>query len=531
MSGLLKLSFVIVAIMTSTFVGFASDEISLVSIKPLKKYIESLTVDSLGGQKADVNIVIPPHSNWAQITVELTTSDTVQQNDWKVELTPSFEPSFYWAPHLTPTDDHMIAQHVFRAPALIMANGSQQITVIPDLSLLNNHQGPDWYMDLNAIENKLTLGMSKSAVKEHILFVKEGGAKYPPGKIKFGFYILLNDNKAKLFTPWKQAIDFFWTEWGEKTYEQTDKTILEPYVEDIYNWAFNTWKKSVLQEFDLNGKKVGAPTFIVHVSQSPNYPGLVTEREFRSIWNQAWFSSLRSAQGLFSYARRTENDELMRYALATKELALSFPQKEGFFSGLIATEMEDVEIDGEYYNRSTGWDHYYWGNSNRNPISRDAREAPFHILDMSYTAWLMLNWYDELEQDKRLLEYAISYANALVGIQDSDGFFPAWLATDSLEPYDILAQSPETSMSVTFLIKIYEITEDEKYLNAALKAMDAVMENIVMDGRWEDFETYWSCSGYGQNDLVGKRVERNNMYKQNTLSMYWTAEALLNTFR
>src|SRR5690606_41325360 len=55
---------------------------------------------------------------------------------------------------------------------------------------------------------------------------------------------------------------------------------------------------------------------------------------------------------------------------------------------------------------------------------------------------------------------SISYANALVGIQDSDGFFPAWLATDSLEPYDILAQSPETSMSVTFLIKIYEITED-----------------------------------------------------------------------
>src|SRR5690606_31300686 len=206
MSGLLKLSFVIVAIMTSTFVGFASDEISLVSIKPLKKYIESLTVDSLGGQKADVNIVIPPHSNWAQITVELTTSDTVQQNDWKVELTPSFEPSFYWAPHLTPTDDHMIAQHVFRAPALIMANGSQQITVIPDLSLLNNYQGPDWDMGLNAIENKLTLGMSKSAVKEHILFVKEGGAKYPPGKIKFGFYILLNDNKAKLFNPWKQAI-------------------------------------------------------------------------------------------------------------------------------------------------------------------------------------------------------------------------------------------------------------------------------------------------------------------------------------
>lgn len=530
MSRFLTYNFVVLVLMTNVFSGFASDDIDPKRIKRLKKFIESFSVDSLGGQKADVSIFIPTHLNWAQITVDLTIPDTVQQDDWKVELTPNFKPTFHWSPHLTPTDDHIIVQHVFRAPALIMANESLQITVIPNLSLLEHNKGPDWYMDLDAMENKLTIGMSKSTVKEHVLFVREEGAEYLPGKIRFGFYILFNDNKKELFNPWKQGLDFLWAEWGYKAYSQTEKLILSPYVEDTYNWAFNNWKESVPQVFNLDGKEVGAPTFIVNVTQSPNYPGPVNEREFRSIWNQAWFSSLRSAQGLFRYARRTNDKELANYAQLTKELALSFPQKEGFFYGLIGTEMENIEMDGQHHNRSTGWDNYYWGNSNRNPVTHDARNAPFHILDMSYTAWLMLNWYEELEQDKRLLDYATIYADALIGIQDAAGFFPAWLALDNLEPYDVLAQSPETSMSVTFLIKLYQISDNQKYLDAALKAMNAVIDNIILTGRWEDFETYWSCSSYGHDHLVGRKVERNNMYKQNTLSMYWTAEALLNAY-
>lgn len=92
---------------------------------------------------------------------------------------------------------------------------------------------------------------------------------------------------------------------------------------------------------------MGAPVFIVNTTQSPNYPGEVNEREFRSIWNQAWFSSLRSASGLFRYARRTADRTLLEKANLTKELALSFPMKDGFFYGLIGTDMCEVEMDGK----------------------------------------------------------------------------------------------------------------------------------------------------------------------------------------
>ena len=103
------------------------------------------------------------------------------------------------------------------------------------------------------------------------------------------------------------------------------------YVLHTYNCAFNSLSENVWQQFELDGNKVGAPVFIVNVTQSPNYPGEINEREFRSIWNQAWFSSLRSASGLYRYARRTGNRELLTKAKLTQELALSYQQWNGFF--------------------------------------------------------------------------------------------------------------------------------------------------------------------------------------------------------
>jgi hypothetical protein len=152
-------------------------------------------------------------------------------------------------------------------------------------------------------------------------------------------------------------------------------------------------------------------------------------------------------------------------------------------------------------------------------------------LDMSWTALLMLKWYYELERDVRLLEYARSYAEALLSLQDEKGFFPAWLDLDTQKPIDTLSNSPETSLSVTFLLRLYDIVPDSKYLSAALKAMDIVLAEVVPIGRWEDFETYWSCCSYGQADLLDRKVTRNNMYKQCNFSIYWTAEALFRCYQ
>ena len=498
----------------------------------IQQAVDNITYQLLGNQKAAV-VTRLVDKNTIQIKLSFHLTDSVAQDDWQLNLKPGFRPRFNWAPHLTPTDKNIIAQHVFRSPALIAADDKLLLIVVPDLDILNKRPPVRWYMDMDAPNNLLRLGMSNSRVSDHVIFERQPGGVYPPGNVEFGFYLMVYDDKASLGNPFRRTASFFWKGWGTSLFAKGNPASgdLRPYVEHTYNWAFNSWKDQVWQEFSIEGKRVGAPTFIVNVTQSPNYPGEVNEREFRSVWNQAWFSSLRSASGLYRFARRTGNKDLLKKASLTKELALSFPKKEGFFYGLIGTDMEIVKIEGKEYNRSKGWGNYFWGNSNRNPFTWDPRQSPFHILDMSWTAYLMLQWYEELEKDERLLDYAKDYANSLLKLQSQEGFFPAWLDLNTLEPLDYLNKSPETSMSVTFLLTLYRITKNNDYRKAALKAMEAVMKEVVLEGRWEDFETYWSCSRIGSKDWVGKKVERNNMYKQNNFSMFWTAGALLESYQ
>ncbi|HRP54991.1 hypothetical protein [Agriterribacter sp.] len=501
---------------------------------PLRAYIQSINSQPLGNYKP-VTRLEQLSDTLFHLQMDWVLKDTLKQNDWQLQIIPAFQPDFHWAPHLTPTPDHIINQHVFRTPAMLVTKGRLQLAVIPDPDILSKNQGPDWYMDLDAPKNRLTLGMSLADVPEHTAFVRAPGGVYPPGTFRFGCYLMIHKAPDKTVAdPWRPILSFFWKNWGEKAWDDIKVTApldLDLQCKRAYDWAFVNWKPTVWQEFELNGQTVGAPQFIVNVTQSPNYPGEVDEREFRSIWNQAWFNSLRSAAGLYRYARRHQVPAWLEYARKTKELALAFPQTRGFFPGLIGTEMEKVLIDGKYYNRSKGWSTRFFGNSDRNPYFRDARLAPYHILDMSFTANQMLIWYTDLEKDERLLNYAITYADALLGIQDKTGFFPAWLDLKTLQPLAHLNRSPETSLSVSFLLRLYGIVKEEKYKKAALKALSAVIQHNLLTGQWEDFETYWSCSPFGRDSLEGKKIIRNNMYKQNNFCMSWTAEALLDAYR
>ncbi|WP_158655826.1 hypothetical protein [Sphingobacterium sp. HMA12] len=500
-------------------------------ISPLIKAIE---VDRIGGQLPELSYE-KIGRQVVKVKVSLNLPQDMNCADWQIRILPAFQPNFHWAPHLTPSDDHIIAQHVFRAPMMMLADQRKQLVIIPDVDLLNRTLARDWYMDMDAERNQLTLGRSLAQVAEHVLFKRKSGNTYASGKFEFAFYVLSFDDREVADNPFRRPLAFYWKKWGEGLFDQGEPISgdLETYVRHSYHWAFQSWVKQVWQSFEINGKKVGAPTFIVNTTQSPNYPGKTTEREFRSIWNQAWFSSLRSASGLYRFAKRTGNQDLLDKANLTKELTLSYPKKKGFFYGLIGTEMEDTtDGDGTKKSlRSKGWAHYYWGNSNRNPYTWDARKSPFHILDMSWTALLMLRWYDELEKDPRLLAYAEDYGKSLLEVQSANGFFPGWLDVETLKPLAHLNESPESALSVTFLLMLYRITQKEEYKLAALKAMQAIMREIIPDGRWEDFETYWSCSRIGSEDWVGKKVSRNDMYKQNNFSMFWTAEALLECYQ
>jgi len=509
------------------------DIVTLPFPRELETFVARLECDPLGSARPEVVHERPaPHLHRLVLTFRLERE--ARQDDWQLTLKPAFVPSFHWAPHLTPTDRHIIDQHSFRSPALIVTDGQRTMALIPDLDLLQAGTQVRWYMDSDASRNEWKLGMSDSRVAEHVLYERKPGAAYKAGEVAVGFYLMAFDAPEVSANPWRPVLQFLWEKWGSPLFRAGEplNSPLEPYVRHAYRWAFGHWASSVWQEFELDGKRVGAAAFIVNVTQSPNYPGPADEREFRSVWNQAWFCSLRSAGGVYRYGKERNDPDLVRRALLMKELALSAPQRDGFFPTVIATEMEQADVGGRTVNRSKGWETAFWGHSNRNPLRpwQSVKEAPYHVLDMSWTALWMLVWYDELERDERLLQYAVRYADALVRLQDGKGYFPAWLDAGTLVPLDVLRDSPESAMSAGFLLKLAALTGERRYAESALRAADVVAEEVVPAGRWEDFETYWSCSPFG-NDRLGRKFSRNNMYKQCNFSMYWAADAFLRCYR
>ncbi len=498
----------------------------------LENYIESIEYNLLGEKQAEINID-KINDELVKINLVFDLADELEQDDWLLNIKLNFEAEFNWAPHLTEKSENIMPQHSFHSPALIATDEKHLTVLIPDLDILKNRADEvPWYLDLDAPNQTFTIGMSKYEVPDHVIYRRSSGASYPKGKVELGFYLMFSNDSSKIQNPFREILDFLWTNWGRKDY-QKNRTLnkhLDAYIEHSYNWAFESWQ-SVWQEFELNGKQVGSPVFIVDITQSPNYEGVRHEREARSVWNQAWFSSLRSGAGIARYAKQNNDKTLEAKARLIKELALAAPMQDGLFPGVVSTEMEDFTIYGQVYSRSKGWETAFWGNSNRNPFTRDIKQSPYHILDMSITAYEMLLWHEEVEADKRLLDYAQTYANKLLSLQDEKGYYPAWIDTKTLEPMDVLQDSPESSMSATFLMKLYEITGQETYLRSALRAINVVALDIVPIGRWEDFETYWSCSTYSNQTHVGKKFERNNMFKQNTLSIFWTAEALFKAYK
>lgn len=424
-----------------------------------------------------------------------------------LSLTLAFTPEYVWTPHITPEEGMIAAQHIFRTPALIAVGEGKTVLLVPDVGDLKEGDVPA-FLDWNAPERTLTFGRQAARPVGHVLFQGEETSRFT-GEISLSFFLYTAD--TALINPHRKVLSLLWQRFGHSDAERAyrnrpDYTV---FSERTYRWAYENWRESCFREFERDGKKVGAPMMIASAWQSPNHHGEKTQLERVAIWNQAWFSSLRSASGLFRYAKKTGNDTLLGYAVETKELALSFPQEDGLFDSVIGPK------DGGDFTDP------FFGNSNRNPFDGRLEQSPRHILDMAFTAYYMLVWYGELEKDERLLAYASRFADRVISMQDEKGYYPAWVDRDG-KPMGVLDDSPESAMTAAFLLRFSRVTGREDAKASALRALETVRKEIVPADRWEDFETYWSCSRFW-SDHVGERIPRNGIFKQCNFSIWFTA--------
>jgi hypothetical protein len=425
-------------------------------------------------------------------------------------------PDHVWIPHLAPDDGYVIGDFVFRSPAVILADRTQALALVPDLDDLRAAEGFRVWLDYDHRRHRIVLAAGAYRAEGHVFFVKEPAACRGQ-RVRLRLHVLASRRPADCANPYGMVARFLWRRWGRPAYERggSQRAPLSRYMDRVVHWAFSEegWGDEVWQSLELGGEPAGAPVFIVDVTRHPSVPPADRRwREPRSLWNQAWFSTQRCANGLYRYARQVGSADLERRARLMTRLALSAPQRDGLFPSVLTCA-----------GSNEGWDHARWTNSDRRPPS--ASEHACHLVDAAFTCRMLLEWH-ALTGDPAALERVLSFAERLVRSQRPSGAFPGWVEPDGRAPPE-LAESAETAVSVALLFDLAASAGARPAWRSAALAGVRFLEEVIAGGRWEDFETYYSCAPWGAPDLLGRRVPRNGVHKQNTLSIFWCAEAML----
>src|SRR5690606_8844067 len=135
-----------------------------------------------------------------------------------VSVEPAFKPIFHWAPHLTPTDNHIIAQHAFRWAAVIVHDEHKLVSIIPDVSLWEQKPLIPWSLDMDAHKNILTLGQANAKITEHILYEREDLTRFPKGRYNLAFYLVVSTDSGANQNPFAKVNSFMWQKWGAPLY-------------------------------------------------------------------------------------------------------------------------------------------------------------------------------------------------------------------------------------------------------------------------------------------------------------------------
>lgn len=426
------------------------------------------------------------------------------------------DPSFTaFAPHLTPAPHLIAADHTFRSPVVMEARGDEILALMPDLGRLARSRPVPWALRYRPADGFAELIAAPSRRETHVFYALDDREPFPLARgqtLEVGALLLRGRAETVRESPHGVVAAVLWDRFRPLR-PRPIQAPMQRYVQRAYDWAFNRWKGVTWQAFELDGTPVGGVVFIVTVHQAPGRGEPDKWREKKSIWNQAWFSSLRSAIGAARHARRTGDAELAARARLGLAFALAAPQTNGLFPA--------VYVAGKDGDWAAG--HWEWSSDRRPP----QHAAYCHLTDASWTCDRLLEWHREIEADPRIVPYCERYARALLALQQPSGAFPSWVHPETGHVSPFLRESAQGMTSVMFLHALHAATGRPEYLQAAERCARFVAREILPFSRWEDFETYYSCARVGPFKQRGVRDPITGLFAANTLAMWWAAEGFL----
>ncbi|MGV9203432.1 MAG: hypothetical protein ACOC44_05350, partial [Promethearchaeia archaeon] len=490
------------------------------------------------------------------------------------EIVIGKEPDFTWVPHIYLKENHVIADHVFRSPAVIYKKGDLALAFIPDLDLLKNHREFPSFLDFKLknkfLQDKTTIsyGFGKYKPDGHIRFKHKSRYKMKfkaSTELIFGYYLKVYsrmDVKGIL----EDVNGFLWKTYGKAAFSKNLLPQIIPYEENVkegFKAIFNrhkywgnfsidgipcggTWQKSWMgkrkkevkylseEEVDpdkhqtsnmnkLVGRDSVLSKIIMYFSNSPFWIKAFDRftRFFRvigrvaEIWNNAWFLNQRTGYSFMYFGRYWNDESLIEKGKKTLNTVLALPRIRGVFPSVIAPP----EPDADHVNTINGLKAFHYSND-------------YHLVDTCLTMyWALLFSSDFNHKKKEVIAKSRSLGDLLKDTQLENGAIPTYIRFEeqSQEPIiqETLIDSASSGAALMFLMEYYKTDQDPDVLAACEKIAAFLEREILSQDKWHDFEPFFSCTNL-PCDVYDEFTQSHVM---NLLCIYWCAEGLKELYK
>ena len=442
-------------------------------------------------------------------------------------------PRLVWTPNVCPEPGDVIGDHAWRSPVMIVHGDRVRAGLLPDLDVFGDQRHSevgltDWryrggeppaeppqikaFMDTRrrpAGGRQWLVGFADYECRPHVYYRLTGRpVELPAGhELRIGYEVVLSEGHCP-----QDIRDYARRLWSRRPAGGLGDTL--PQKHGFADYAAVSYR-SVLATGDLPEFKTpdGGPAAGFRTSSTRTARDIASsymKLPKRSVWFSAWFNSFRTAFGMKAWAPRLGplGAEVAEKAERIKSLLLSAPDAGG--RGLVP-QIYDYEAR-EWWNAV--------------PRLCPAGRKGFDLTAGSHTAMWMLRWHRHMEADDRLLDRARRLGAFLVSVQDESGAFPGFVDSEG-RPLAALARSGQSGMASLMLCELCEQVPDARVLEAVERACRFYIEDLVPEGRFHDFEVFYSCSP----KPLDYYDDRTGQHAENNLCIAWIAETLLRAAR
>ncbi|MFB3902612.1 MAG: hypothetical protein ACE15E_04110 [Acidobacteriota bacterium] len=450
-----------------------------------------LTGKTADGDRVVRTISLRPGERFVSISVVLESKRALLLeyfND-RLRFGAAGRPDFTWTPLAKTGEEDVFPDWSWKAPATILYKGNLGLALVPgvtDLVSNNTWRHCNLTMDLDARPEDgpaFSFGLAPTRPHRHSAFKHIPGqrALIPAGRSRYA-YCLLALPEVPSDQAHRPLVQFLWERFGHPNLLGADAAQKHTFSE----WRRKTWHTYADQqwwEFERNGVPCGSIRIEVGDPQNG--------------WFCAWWNSLHSTFGMARYAMNQKDSAVRDKAGKILNLALDAPVNQGAFPVVFL----ETAMKGQHWQR----DHFFGGIG-----------ECYHAFDMAWMGYWLLRWHKEVDpKDDRIMPRCIQLGDFLCRQQQATGFIPSYFNEDlSVRANTRLNQeSSEPAGCAVFLVELYKSTGNQKYLQAAIKAMEYIEKYIIPEQKWFDFETFLSCSRkpYDFYDPITGQNPQNNM--------------------